>query len=43
MERILLQESQPYDFCNLKYQFLVIRKNVPSDQLYNLHQAALLI
>jgi len=43
VKSVLLEEAQTDDSGNFQRQFLVIRKNVASDQLDNLHQGALLI
>ena len=43
MKCSLLQESQPNHLRNLQDQLLVIRKHIPADQFYDLHQAALLV
>ena len=43
MKSVLLEEAQTDDSGNFQRQFLVIRKNVASDQLDDLHQGALLI
>ena len=43
MERILLQEAQTNHTGDLKSQLLIIRKHIATDQLYDLHQAALLV
>ena len=43
VEGVLLEEAQTDDSGNFQCQFLVIRKNVASNQLDDLHQGALLI
>ena len=43
MESILLQEAQTDDSRDLQSQLLIIRQYIASDQLYDLHQAALLV
>ena len=42
MEGILLQKAQTDHSGNLQDQLLIIRQNIRTNQLYNLHQAALL-
>ena len=43
MEGILLKESESDDTGNLQRQFLIIRKNVASNQFYDLHQRTFLV
>ena len=43
VERILLQKTETDHAGDFEYQFLVIRKHIASDQLYDFQQAALLI
>ncbi len=43
MECILLEEAQTDDSGNFQRQFLVIRKNITTNQFYDLHQVAFLV
>ena len=43
MEGVLLKEAQADDSGDFQRQLLVVRKDVVSDQLHDLHQAALLV